>query len=66
MKIRFHKLAKKEYNDSLEYYFKESEYLSIKFKTELKQSFNNIQNFPNLYPFIENLNILRIGLKNEN
>ena len=55
MKIKFQRVAKKEYDDALNYYNNENETLGIKFKNEIKQSINNILKFPTLYPKSTNI-----------
>lgn len=50
MKVKFSKLAKRDYDIAFEYYKKESNYLSKRFKNDIKESIQRILLFPNLYP----------------
>lgn len=52
MKIRFLKLAKKEFDWAISYYNREQKDLGFKFKSEIKSSIENILKFPNLYPIV--------------
>lgn len=52
MNIKFTKLSKRDYEKGLEYYLKESENLADRFKADVKQAFQRILTFPNLYPKI--------------
>jgi hypothetical protein len=52
MKIRFSKLSKHDYDISILYYKKESDSLSERFKSDIKESIKRIETFPNLYPKI--------------
>ena len=52
MKIKFSKLSKQDYDISTAYYTKESDNLSIRFKSDIKQSLKRIETFPKLYPKI--------------
>lgn len=52
MKIKFSKLSKKDYDEAIAYYKKEDNNLALRYKVDIKQSTKRIENFPNLYPKI--------------